>query len=77
MRRAEEFEQLRPLRALPARTAPDRAAGESARRVTRAAYPALGWVVLFFACHVYRYLGGSFASPGKLPGRPHSLAAWI
>ena len=63
--------------ALPARTAPDRAAGDRARRATRAAYTALGWVVLFFAFHVYWYLGGSFASPGTLPGRPHSLAAWI
>jgi len=46
---------------------PDRAARESARRTTRAAYTALGWVVLFFAFRVYWYLGGSFASPGKLP----------
>ena len=59
------------------RTAPDRTAGESARRTTRAAYTALGWVVAFFACHVYWYLGGSFASPGKLPGGPHTLLAWI
>lgn len=63
--------------AMPTRTAPDRAAGEGARRTTRAAYTALGWVVLFFAFHVYWYLGGSFGSPGKLPGGPHSLLAWI
>jgi hypothetical protein len=62
---------------MPAQTAPDRAAGENARRTTRAAYTALGWVVLFFAFHVYWYLGGSFASPGKLPGGPHTLLAWI
>lgn len=58
-------------------TAPDRAARDSARRTARASYTALGWVVLFFACHVYWYLGGSFASPGKLPGRPHSALLWI
>ncbi len=57
--------------------APDRAADETTRRTARAAYTALGWVVLFFAFHVYWYLGGSFASPGKLPGRPHSLVGWI
>jgi hypothetical protein len=62
--------------AMPTRAIPDRAAGETARRTTRAAYTALGWVVLFFAFHVYWYLGGSFASPGKLPGAPRSLAAW-
>lgn len=49
-----------------------------ARRATRAGYAALGWVVLFFAFHVYWYLGGSFASPGNLPPIvPHSLVAWI
>ena len=63
--------------AMTTRTAQDRAAGESTRRTTRAAYTALGWVVLFFAFHVYCYLGGSFASPGKLPGGPHTLLAWI
>ncbi len=62
--------------AMPTRAIPDRAVGETARRTTRAAYTALGWVVLFFAFHVYWYLGGSFASPGKLPGAPRSLAAW-
>ena len=62
---------------MPARTAPDRAAGETAQRTARAAYTALGWVVLFFAFHVYWYLGGSFACPGKLSGGPHTLLAWI
>ena len=54
-----------------------RAAPGGGRRTTRVAYTALGWVVLFFAFHVYWYLGGSFGSPGKLPGGPHSLVAWI
>jgi hypothetical protein len=38
------------------RTAPDPAAGRRARRTARAAYTALGWVVLFFAfqCAVRR-----------------------
>ncbi|HEU5268009.1 MAG TPA: DUF3995 domain-containing protein [Jatrophihabitans sp.] len=56
-------------------TAPERARQEP--RPTGTAYTALGWVVLFFALHVYWYLGGSFASPGKLPGRPHSLVGWM
>jgi hypothetical protein len=56
---------------------PDAAADEHARRTTFVAYTALGWVVLFFAFHVYWYLGGSLASPGKLPDAPHSLAAWL
>lgn len=34
---------------------------------TWTAYVALAWVVLFFAFHVYWYLGGSLASPGELP----------
>ncbi len=69
----------------------DRAAGDSAGRTTRAAYTALGWVVLFFAFHIYWYFGGSFASPGDLPplipgthlaaaGSAHArvqLVAWI
>jgi len=45
----------------------DGAAEQRARRTTYAAYAALGWVTLFFAFHVYWYLGGSFASPGELP----------
>jgi hypothetical protein len=50
----------------------------TARLSTCAAYTALGWVVLFFAFHVYWYLGGSFASPGELPPLTpgtHSAAA--
>ncbi len=42
----------------------------------RVAHIALGWVVVFSGFHVYWYLGGSFASPGKLPGAPHSLIGW-
>lgn len=49
------------------RAAPDPVADRHARRITSAAYIALGWVVLFFAFHVYWYLGGSLASPGELP----------
>ncbi len=46
------------------------------RHTSYAAYTALGWVVLFFAFHVYWYLGGSLASPGELPPLiPHSTAA--
>ncbi len=48
-----------------------------ARRTTRAAHTALCWVVLFFAFHVYWYLGGSFASPGELPGASHPIIAWV
>jgi hypothetical protein len=43
----------------------------------RAAHIALGWVVVFIGFHIYWYLGGSFASPGKLPPSPHSLIRWI
>jgi hypothetical protein len=44
----------------------------------RAAYGALAWVVVFFAFHIYWYLGGSFASPGELPSlMPDHLVAWI
>ncbi len=42
----------------------------------RAAHIALGWVVVFTGFHIYWYLGGSFASPGKMPGAPHSLIGW-
>jgi hypothetical protein len=42
----------------------------------RIAYTALTWVLLFFAFHVYWYLGGSFVDPGELPGLPHSPVAW-
>lgn len=65
--------------AIPARDTPtpDAATDKHARRTTVIAYTALGWVVLFFAVHVYWYLGGSLASPGKLPDAPHSPAAWM
>jgi hypothetical protein len=53
-----------------------RAKHEDLRRV-RAAHVALGWAVIFLAFHVYWYLGGSFVSPGKLPGWPHTPAGWI
>lgn len=57
---------------------PDRPAAETAKRTIRDAYLALGWVVLFFAMHVYWYWGGSFASAGALPPLvPHSLVGWI
>lgn len=48
----------------------------TAWRRALAGYLAFGWVVLFFGFHLYWYLGGSFASPGKLPGEPRSLLAW-
>jgi hypothetical protein len=51
---------------------------ERARPPVRVAYAALAWVVVFFAFHIYWYLGGSFASPGKLPDLiHHSLVGWI
>jgi hypothetical protein len=50
---------------------------QRAQHPTWAAYLGLGWVVLFFAFHVYWYLGGSFASPGDLPDAPHAMIAWI
>lgn len=49
---------------------------QTARGRVLAGYLALGWVVLFFGFHVYWYLGGAFASPGKFPGEPKSLAVW-
>lgn len=50
----------------------------NARLPVRVAYAALAWVVVFFAFHIYWYLGGSFASPGKLPDLiHHSLVGWI
>jgi hypothetical protein len=64
-------------RVVTAMSSLDRAPRGAARRTVRAAYLALGWVVLFFAFHVYWYLGGSFVSPGELPGAPHSLVGWI
>jgi hypothetical protein len=53
-----------------------RAQHKDPRRV-RAANIALGWAVTFLAFHIYWYLGGSFVSPGKLPGWPHTVAGWI
>jgi hypothetical protein len=44
----------------------------------RIAYAALAWVVVFFAFHVYWYLGGSFGVGGEGYRRaPHSVAGWI
>ena len=44
----------------------------------RTAYTALIWVVVFFAFHVYWYLGGSFGVGGEGYRRaPHSVAGWI
>ena len=44
----------------------------------RTAYAALAWVVVFFAFHVYWYLGGSFGLGGELPSLvPKSVAGWI
>jgi hypothetical protein len=48
----------------------------STRPSIHAAQVAFAWVVVFTAFHVYWYLGGSFASPGTLPGAPHSLVPW-
>jgi hypothetical protein len=49
--------------------------------VVRVAYAALAWVVVFFAFHVYWYLGGTLASPfesGEQPGLvPDSVGGWI
>jgi hypothetical protein len=45
-------------------------------RCIRAAQAALGWVVVFVGFHSYWYLGGSFGSPGTLPGWPHLLIGW-
>jgi hypothetical protein len=55
---------------------PPRAQHKDPRRVL-AANIALGWAVTFLAFHIYWYLGGSFVSPGKLPGWPHTVAGWI
>lgn len=48
-----------------------------ARLPVRLAYAALAWVVVFFAFHISWYLGSSFASPGELPGLPHSPVGWV
>jgi hypothetical protein len=51
---------------------------DSARLPVRAAYAALAWVVVFFAFHVYWFLGGSFGLSGELPSLiPDSVAGWI
>jgi len=57
-----------------ARSSP-RDLGTDVGRTASVAYTALGWVVVFFAFHVYWYRGGSVASPGKLPHAPHALIA--
>ena len=46
------------------------------RRCIRAAHVALGWVGVLVGFHIYWYLGGSFGSPERLPGWPHSLIGW-
>jgi hypothetical protein len=63
--------------------------GSADTRVTSAGYTALGWVVVFFAFHIYWYCGGSFASPGELPSLSpdpnrlesaagvHRIVAWL
>jgi hypothetical protein len=56
--------------------AEQRLGDEDSHRV-RAANLAFGWVVVFLAFHIYWYLGGSFVSPGTLPGSPHTTAGWI
>lgn len=55
--------------------APRRAQDDGPRPI-RVANVALGWAVVFLGFHIYWYLGGSFVSPGKLPGGPHTLAGW-
>ena len=60
------------------RRSPHAAVKDDARPPVRVAYAALAWVVVFFAFHIYWYLGGSFASPGELPSLiPKHLVAWI
>jgi hypothetical protein len=57
---------------------PRAAVKDSARLPVRAAYAALAWVVVFFAFHVYWFLGGSFGLSGELPSLvPDSVAGWI
>jgi hypothetical protein len=57
--------------------APDTVTDNHSQHTTWVAYLGLGWVVVFFAFHLYWYLGGSFASPGDLPDAPHALIAWM
>jgi hypothetical protein len=54
-----------------------RRSDQADRRRDNAARIALGWVVVFVGLHIYWYFGGSFASPGTLPGEPHSLFGWV
>lgn len=57
---------------------PHAAVKDSARLPVRVAYAALAWVVVFFAFHVYWFLGGSFGVGGEGYRRaPHSVAGWI
>jgi hypothetical protein len=50
----------------------------SARLPVRVAYAALAWVVVFFAFHVYWFLGGSLGLSGELPSLvPDSVAGAI
>lgn len=66
------------LTAFPAAPRRDQRSPSKQPLPVRTAYAALAWVVAFFAFHIYWYLGGSFASPGKLPDLiPHSLVGWI
>ena len=61
-------------------TTPDltsHAARRRSGRSIRAAQVGLGWVVVFLGFHVYWYAGGSFGSPGTLPGQPHRLIGWL
>ena len=51
--------------------------GREARRPVRAAYAALAWVVVFFAFHVYWYLGGSFGLNGELPKSGPGFGGWL
>lgn len=50
----------------------------SGPRRTCIAWVASSWLVVFLVFHLYWYLGGSFASPGKLPDLiPRSAIGWI
>lgn len=61
----------------PISTLPERDL-RSGRRGTGIAWVASSWVLVFLAFHLYWYLGGSFASPGKLPNLiPRSAIGWI
>ena len=62
-------------RALPLATL----AAPVSTRLGRAAYAALAWVVVFFAFHVYWYLGGSFGVGGEgyTGGAKLKVVGWI